>query len=119
MTESSAYAPYREWMTAEMMRNEPRVMVQAGRELSRYDARDWASSLNVPAAMLLSTKDRLVRPRKQRELARALNARVLEVPMDHLGAIEMPDQFASATVELVSSLVAVLEPRSFAENVSN
>ena len=108
ITESSDYAPYREWFVAETMRNEPRVMIEAGRALSRYDAREWAPTLGVPAAMLISTKDRLVRPRKQRELARALNARVVEVAMDHLGAIDMPDQFASATVELVGSVAAVL-----------
>jgi pimeloyl-ACP methyl ester carboxylesterase len=106
--DSSPFAPYRPWMIAETMRNEPRVMVEAGRALSRYDARPWAASLGVPAAMLISTRDRLVRPRKQRELARALRAEVVEVPMDHLGAIEMPDQFASATVELVSSVVAAI-----------
>ncbi|WP_040492942.1 alpha/beta fold hydrolase [Ilumatobacter nonamiensis] len=119
IADGSPYAAYREWMTAEMMRNEPRVMVQAGKALSRYDAREWASSLGVPAAMLLSTEDRLVRPRKQRELARALNAHVIEVPMDHLGALDLPDQFASATVELVSSVVAALDPASAAVNDSN
>ena len=117
--DSSPYAPYRGWLIAETMRNEPRVMVEAGRALSLYDARSWAPSLGVPAAMLLSTKDRLVRPRKQRELARALRAKVIEVPMDHLGAIEMPDQFASATVELVSSVVAALDAGSVPANESN
>ncbi len=106
--DSSPFAPYRPWMIAETMRNEPRVMVQAGRALSRYDARPWASSLGVPAAMLISTRDRLVRPRKQWELARALRATVAEVPMDHLGAIELPDQFASATLALVSSVAAAI-----------
>ena len=108
VSDSSPYAPYRPWMIAETMRNEPRVMVQAGRALSRYDARPWAPMLDVPAAALISTRDRLVKPRKQRELASALRATVVEVPMDHLGAIEMPDQFASATVELVSSVAAAI-----------
>ena len=121
--DSSDLAHHRRWIVAETMRNEPRVMVQAGRALSRYDAREWAPSLDVPAGILISTKDRLVRPRKQRELARALNARVLEVPMDHLGALEVPDQFASATVELVSSVAAVLAagatPSALATNDSN
>jgi 3-oxoadipate enol-lactonase len=117
--DSSQYAPYRGWLIAETMRNEPRVMIEAGKALSLYDAREWAPTLGVPAAMLLSTRDRLVRPRKQRELAHALRASVIEVPMDHLGAIEMPDQFASATVELVSSVVAALEAGSAATNESN
>ena len=60
--------------------------------------------------MLLSTKDRLVPPRKQRQLAGALGATIVEVEMDHLGALERPTQFASATVELVSSVVASLPP---------
>lgn len=112
LDESSPLWPHRRWIVAETMRNEPRVMLQAGKALSRYDARPWASELGVPAAMLISTKDRLVKPRKQRQLAAALRATVVEVEMDHLGALERPSQFSSATVELVSSVVAALPPAS-------
>ncbi len=108
LDESSSLWPHRRWIVAETMRNEPRVMLEAGRALSRYDARPWAGDLDVPAAMLISTKDRLVKPRKQRQLAAALGATVVEVEMDHLGALEQPVQFSSATVELVSSVVASL-----------
>lgn len=108
LDETSALWPHRRWIVAEAMRNEPRVMIEAGKALSRYDAREWAPMIGVPAAMLISTKDRLVKPRKQRRLAEALNAKVLEVDMDHLGALERPAQFASATVELVSSVAAAL-----------
>ncbi len=110
--DSSRLAPYRAWITAESQRNDPRAVIEAGKALSRYDARPWASSLGVPAAMLVSTKDRLVKPRKQRELAGALDATVVDVAMDHLGALELPDQFASATVELVASVSAALPPGS-------
>lgn len=112
LDETSALWPHRRWIVAEAMRNEPRVMIEAGKALSRYDAREWAPKLRVPAGILISTKDRLVRPRKQRQLAEALNAKILEVEMDHLGALERPVQFASATVELVSSVTAVLPPGS-------
>ena len=98
------FAPYRDWLTAETLRGEPRVIVEAGRALSRYDARPWVGELDVPAGALISTRDRLVRPRKQRALARALAARVVEVPMDHLGAIEQPADFAAATVDLVNEV---------------
>ena len=106
--DASDLAEHRGWLIAEAMRNEPKTMVQAGKALSRYDARDWAGELGVPAGMLVATKDRLVRPRKQRELASALRATVVEVPMDHLGALDRPGQFASATVELVSSVASAL-----------
>lgn len=112
LDETSALWPHRRWIVAETMRNDPRVMIEAGRALSRYDARPWVAELRVPAAMLISTKDRLVKPRKQRELAAALDATVIEVEMDHLGALERPTQFASATVELVSSVVAAIPAAS-------
>jgi hypothetical protein len=104
----SELAQHRDWLVAEILRNDPRAVVEAGRALSRYDATEWAGELGVPAAMLISTKDRLVKPRKQRQLASALNATVVEVAMDHLGALEMPDEFASATVQLVESVAAAL-----------
>ena len=64
----------------------------------------------MPAASLVSTRDRLVKPRKQRELAAALGATVVEVPMDHLGAIEQPQAFSDATVELVQLVASAIEP---------
>ena len=94
LDESSALWPHRRWIIAETMRNEARVMIQAGKALSRYDARPWASELGVPAAMLISTKDRLVKPRKQRQLAAALGATVVEVEMDlvSIGSVKESDR---------------------------
>lgn len=112
LDEASPLWPYRRWLVAEMMRNESRVMIEAGRALAKYDARGWAGGLDIPAAMLISTKDRVVKPRKQRQLAAALRATVIEVEMDHLGALARPAQFSSATVELVSSVATVLSSGS-------
>ncbi len=107
----SRFAPYRDWLAAETMRGDARVMVEAGRALSRYDARPWVHELDVPAASLVSTRDRLVKPRKQRELAAALDARIVEVAMDHLGAIERPAAFSEATVELVQLVASAVSDR--------
>jgi 3-oxoadipate enol-lactonase len=108
IADSSSLAPYREWIVAETMRNDPRAVVDAGRALSRYDASGWASDLDKPAAMLIATKDRLVKPRKQRQLAAALRAHVIEVPMDHLGAWEMPAEFSRVTADLVAWVHAAI-----------
>ena len=54
--------PYIPWLVSEMSRNDPFVMVEAGRALADYDARPWASSLGVPAGEPVTTADRLVRP---------------------------------------------------------
>ncbi len=97
-------AQYIPWLASEIRRNDSFNMVQAGQSLSHYDARDWASALGKPAASMVMTRDRLVRPRKQRALAEALNAFVVEVPDDHLAAWTSPEVFAKATVELVHSV---------------
>lgn len=96
------------WLTAETCRNDPRTVVSAGRALSRYDARPWAASIAVPTAMLITTKDRLVKPRKQRALAEAVRAEVFEVAADHLCAMSHPEPYAAATAQAVGSVVARL-----------
>lgn len=97
-------APYLAWMGGESTRNEPFTVVQAGRALSTHDARPWADTLRIPAGMLITTRDRLVRPYKQRALAAALGAEVVEIADDHLVTITQPEAYAAATVRLVESV---------------
>jgi pimeloyl-ACP methyl ester carboxylesterase len=92
---------YVPWVAAEVHRNDAAAIVQAGQSLSRYDATAWAGQIGVPAASLITTRDRLVWPRKQRALANALNARVVEIADDHLCSWTSPDAFAKATLQLV------------------
>lgn len=106
MSDDAGLAQHRDWIIAETMRGDARVVLQAGKALSKHDARPWASSLDVPAGCLVTTRDRLVKPRKQRELAAALDAHVVEVPMDHLDALDLGSGFAEATVELVRHVAA-------------
>lgn len=94
-------APYLPWLSGEVQRNDVLSIVQAGRSLGRYDARDFAPRLGLPAASLVTSRDRLVRPRKQRELARSLSAHTVEVPDDHLVSLTSPDDYAMVTVQLV------------------
>ena len=63
--------PYVPWVASELHRNDAGAIVHAGQSLSRYDARPWAAQLGKPAAALVTTRDRLVKPRKQRALADA------------------------------------------------
>lgn len=98
-----AYVP---WLSGEMRRNDPQSVVQAGQALSRFDARPWARDLGKPAVSLITTRDRLVRPRKQRALAEALGADVRELDGDHLSAWVHPNDFAAVTVEVIKLAAA-------------
>ena len=97
---------YVPWLSGEMRRNDPQSVVQAGQALSRYDARPWAGALGKPAASLITTRDHLVRPRRQRALAAALGAEVRELDGDHISAWVHPNEFAAVTVELVNHVAA-------------
>ena len=88
-----------------MHRTDASAIVQAGQALGRYDATSWAGQIGVPAGALITTRDHLVWPRKQRALANALNARVVEVADDHLCSWTSPDEFAKVTLQLVQHVV--------------
>lgn len=108
MTDDLEFSAHRDWLIAELTRNDPKVMIEAGKALSRHDARPWAGDLGVPAGALITTRDRLVKPAKQRALAAALDAHVVEVSMDHLDALDVRVGFGAANAELVQHVAARL-----------
>jgi 3-oxoadipate enol-lactonase len=99
------------WMASELTRGSARDIAEAGRELGRYDSRPWIGSLDVPAAVVVTTEDRDVPPRKQRELAASLRAPTFEVKGSHLAVGSDPEQFAEA---LLAALGAVGAPAASA-----
>jgi 3-oxoadipate enol-lactonase len=72
------------WLLGELTRNSARDIAEAGRELGRFDSRAWLGSVEIPAAVVVTSRDSAVSPRKQRELADALRAKVFDAPIDHL-----------------------------------
>ncbi len=103
-----AATTHSEWVQGEVRRNDPRGILEAGRALSRFDARAWTGSLDKPAAQLRTTADRLVAPRKQRALAEELRAEVRELAADHYCTLTHPEQYSALTVELVGVVAARL-----------
>jgi 3-oxoadipate enol-lactonase len=98
----------RDWLLAELRRNDPRALVEAGHELHRFDGLPLATSIDRPAAMVITTRDRLVPPVKQRALAEALRASIVEVPIDHPGTITNGFEFSAALRRAVDAVAARL-----------
>jgi pimeloyl-ACP methyl ester carboxylesterase len=104
---------FRQWADGEFRRNDPMEMAEAGRALGHYDARSFAGSIDVPTAVVVTTKDRLVPPDRQLALAAVARAEVFEFAGDH-GAVAMqPETFAAVTLEAIAWVTReVARPRA-------
>ncbi|GAC1434442.1 MAG: hypothetical protein NVSMB51_01630 [Solirubrobacteraceae bacterium] len=78
------------WLIAELTRGDAAALAEAGRELGRFDSRPWLSELRPPAAVVVTTGDRSVPARLQRELAEQLRAPCFDVDGDHM-VVGLPD----------------------------
>lgn len=99
-------SPRTAWWMSEMMRHSARDLAEAGRELGRFDSRPWLGSVDVPAASVITTKDRSVPPRKQRELAAAIGGPVFEVAIDHLELSLRADEYNRALLQALAAVGA-------------
>jgi 3-oxoadipate enol-lactonase len=89
-------SPITTWTASELTRGSARDLAEAGRELSRYDGRQWLAQLSQPAAVVVTTGDRAVPPKLQRGLAEILRAPVFEAPGDHGAVIAEAAAFETA-----------------------
>lgn len=98
-------APYRGWLVGELRRGDPVGVHQAGLALGRYDARVFIGALEKPAAVVITTKDRLVPKVKQRALAAAVaDAAVFELKADHDACLVRPKEFGDVLVRAITAV---------------
>ena len=89
--------PVQDWLKAEALRGNPSDLAAAGRGLSAFDARSYAASIDVPAAVIVTMRDRLIRADRQRELAETIpGARAIEIDVAHNGWLVQPDTVCAA-----------------------
>jgi len=105
-----ALARHRAWLAGEFRRGYAPGIMDAGRALRQFDARPDVSSIHRPAAVVVTTADRLVLPRKQRALAAALDAATFELDGDHDVAITDGDAFGSALRRAIDHVARLAQP---------
>jgi 3-oxoadipate enol-lactonase len=108
VSSSPELVPLRPWLEAEIQRGLGRSLVDAGRALALFDGRSWVHELKLPAVVCVTLRDRLVLPDKQRALARALLAGLLEIDGDHDVTLVSGAVYAAVTREAVDVLAAQL-----------
>lgn len=78
----------------EMSSTDAATVMQAARATIRFSSRDWASNIDVPTAVVITTKDMLVSPKRQYRLAESIpNAKIFRVPGDHLACVRSAGRF--------------------------
>lgn len=100
----------RTWAAGEMRRHDLVKLMEAGQAIGRYSARRWIGEVNVPTTVLVTNRDRAVRPDTQRRLAEAIaGAETIDVDDGHLVCAK-PD-FGRTVVRGVDSVARRIEPR--------
>jgi pimeloyl-ACP methyl ester carboxylesterase len=98
------------WMIGEADRGSAEDIAEAGRELSRFDARGWLPTMDVPTAVIITRRDKLVPVDNQHDLVTRLGPtaadRVYELDVDHDAMITRAAEFVPA---LTSAVRAVME----------
>ncbi|MPZ73034.1 MAG: alpha/beta fold hydrolase [Nitriliruptorales bacterium] len=85
------------WVIAELDRGSAEDVAEAGRELGRYDARSWIADVDVPTAVIITTRDSLVPLDAQRDLAARIHAvAVYQVDGDHDAVVARREEFNAA-----------------------
>jgi len=90
----------RERVHEEFAGHQPATIIQAARALGTFSSHDWIGQVDVPSAVLVTTRDELVPPERQRKLAASIpGAKVYEVHGDHDACINGAREFVPVLVE--------------------
>jgi 3-oxoadipate enol-lactonase len=96
-----------EWVQRELQRNDWSQVLAAGGALGRFDSRPWLGEVDVPACVVLTRFDRVVPPRRQAAMARAIPGAVIhEVDGDHGVCAMQPGRFVPALLRALRDVAA-------------
>ena len=100
----------------EVAQSDPVTIGQAASAVLRFDSRDWIEQVDVPASIVLTQRDRLVRPAAQQALADRLHdARVFPVDGEHSACRTAPEAFVPALTKACASVVERARKRASAD----
>lgn len=100
-----AGSPIRDWATAELARNDPTAVIEAGVAVRSFDATGWIDQVDAPTAVVVTGMDRVVSPSRQMALAGSVpGATCHEIDGDHSVCVGDPRRFVPVLLEATSSV---------------
>jgi pimeloyl-ACP methyl ester carboxylesterase len=104
--------PARDWVLDEMSGNDPAAIAEAAASLARFSSHDWIGEVDVPTAVVVTERDNVVPPHRQRKLAESIpGARVFPVDGDHSACVSAPGEFVPALLSALA-FATVRAPRT-------
>jgi 3-oxoadipate enol-lactonase len=104
------------WAVEELRRVSPTVALQAMSTLGRFSSHDWIGDVDVPTAVVVTTKDRFIAATRQIKLANAIDgATVHPVHAGHAACVLSYRRFVPALVAACESVVGRLSGRGAGE----
>ena len=98
---------FADWAQRELLRRDPKAVLQAAAALGRYTAEPWIRDIDVPTAVLVHAHDQLVPPRRQLELASSVPRAVTHVvDADHFAVVRDRELFGRALLRAVSDVTS-------------
>ncbi|MEK0444133.1 MAG: alpha/beta fold hydrolase [Ilumatobacteraceae bacterium] len=96
-----------DWAARQIASHDWRHVLEAGSEIGAFDSRRWLNDIDVPAAMIITTKDQVVPTRRQEELAASLRSSTVtyRVEAGHDAVFAARDQFVPLLVDACQQVV--------------
>jgi len=96
-----------DWAARQIASHDWRHVLEAGSEIGAFDSRRWLNDIDVPAAMIITTKDQVVPTRRQEELAASLRSSTVTYRVDagHDAVFAARDQFVPLLVDACQQVV--------------
>jgi 3-oxoadipate enol-lactonase len=95
------------WAAESIVAHDWLAIIDAGKAIGRFDSRGWASSIDVPTSVVVTTRDRVVPTVRQYELAAAIpGATVHRVVGDHAVCLAHSEAFVPGLLDAIDSVAA-------------
>ena len=103
----------RDWV-AELRRHDPRAIREAARAIGEFSSTEWLGAIAVPAVVIITERDLVVPPARQRMLAAAIHdAQIITLDADHGVCVTRPDAFADAVLRACLLVADEARPRAW------
>jgi len=95
------------WARREIALGDPAAVAEAGASLGRFDARPWLGEVDVPVVVVRTTRDDVVGPRRQLELAERIpGAKRIDIAADHAACVAAANRFVPAVLQGLAHVTA-------------